>query len=139
MISVWTCVPVPCVCIPLMTAGICVVKGVCSCVCVTVGICVCGGGTVVVATVTSRVPSGGDSTSPYMYGGVGGFSPLTEIWTQKRHSPHAISVQFMIKPVHCLCNVILTILQHTDYITTIYSTWLKVKVKLRPHYTRSVV
>lgn len=56
-----------------MTAGICVM----------VGICVCGGGTVVVATVTSRDPSGGDSTSPYMYGGVGGFSPLTVIWTER--------------------------------------------------------
>lgn len=64
-----------------MTAGICVVNGVWSCVCVRDGTGVCCGGTLVVATVTSMDPSGGDSTSPYMYGGVGGFSPLTVIWS----------------------------------------------------------
>ncbi len=57
-----------------MTAGICVANGVCRCV----------WGTAVVATVISMDPSGGDSTSPYMYGGVGGFSPLTVIWTGEK-------------------------------------------------------
>lgn len=47
--------------------------------CVTVGTWLWGGGNDVVATVTSMVPTGGDSTSPYMYGGVGGFSPFTVI------------------------------------------------------------
>lgn len=58
-----------------MTAGT-DVSGVCSWVCVTVGNWVWGRDTDVVATVTAIVPSGGARTSPYMYGGVGGFSPL---------------------------------------------------------------
>lgn len=35
---------------------------------------------VMLATVTSTPASGGDRTSPYMYGGVGGFSLFTVIW-----------------------------------------------------------